>query len=275
LLPSIIGIGAQRSGTTWIYEMLKAHPEVDMSPEKEVNFFNYHYHNGIGWYEKFFSGCDKNKKTGEYSPTYLSYDQVPERIYRTVPDARLIISLRNPVDQIYSRYLYRVNRQRYDRSFEDALKEDSSLIEDAFYYKHIKKILERFDRKQILILIYDDLIDDASAFLQSIYRFLNIDINFVPANLYTKIHVSRIPKSRSAEYFMLFVRGLFRQFRLFSAVEKLKEKGIDRWFKQLNTKDDITLQKIDPDLRSDLNNTFLEDIQKIASLLDRDLSFWK
>ena len=275
MLPSIIGIGAQRSGTTWIYEMLKAHPEVDMSPEKEVNFFNYHYHNGIGWYEKFFNGCDKNKKTGEYSPTYLSYDQVPGRIYRTVPDARLIISLRNPVDQIYSRYQYRVNRQRYDRSFEDALKEDSSLIEDAFYYKHIKKILERFDRKQILILIYDDLIDDASAFLRSIYRFLNIDINFVPANLNTKIHISRIPKSKSAEYFMLSVRGIFRQFRLFSVVEKLKEKGIDRWFKQLNTKDDMILRKIDPDLRSDLNNTFFEDIQKISSLLDRDLSFWK
>ena len=274
-MPSIIGIGAQRSGTTWIYEMLKAHPEIDMSPEKEINFFNYHYHNGIKWYEKFFNGCDKNKKTGEYSPTYLSYDQVPERIYRTVPDARLIISLRNPVDQIYSRYLYRVSRKGLNRSFEDALKEDSSLVESALYYKHIKKFLERFDRKQILILIYEDLINDASAFLQSIYRFLNIDINFVPVHFNAKIHASRMPKSRSAEYLMLFARGLSRQFRLFSVVEKLKEKGIDRWFKQLNTKDDIVLQKIDPDLRSDLNNTFWEDIQKVSSLLNRDLSFWK
>lgn len=274
-MPSIIGIGAQRSGTTWIYEMLKAHPEVCMSPEKEVNFFNYHYHNGIRWYEKFFDGCDKNKMTGEYSPTYLSYDQVPERIHQTVPDARLIISLRNPVDQIYSRYLYRVSRQRYGRSFEEALKEDSSLVENAYYYKHIKKFLEHFDRNQILILIYEDLINDALAFLQSIYRFLNIDINFVPVNLNAKIHASRIPKSKSAEYLMLFSRGLFRQFRLFSVVEKLKEKGVDRWFKQLNTKDDKVTPKIDPDLRSDLNNTFLEDIQKIASLLGRDLSFWK
>ena len=246
-----------------------------MSPEKEVNFFNYHYHNGTRWYEKFFDGCDKNKMTGEYSPTYLSYDQVPERIHQTVPDARLIISLRNPVDQIYSRYLYRVSRQRYDRPFEEALKEDSSFIENAYYYKHIKKILEHFDRDQILILIYEDLINDALAFLQSIYRFLNIDINFVPVNLNAKIHASRIPRSKSAEYLMLFLRGLFRQFRLFSVVEKLKEKGVDRWFKQLNTKNDIVTPKMDPDLRSDLNNTLLEDIQKIASLLGRDLSFWK
>ena len=274
-MPSIVGIGAQRSGTTWIYEMLKAHPEVCMSPEKEVNFFNYHYHKGIGWYQKFFDGCDQNKKTGEYSPTYLSDNQVPQRIYRTVPDARLIISLRNPVDQIYSRYLYRVSRQRYDRTFADALKEDSSLIEDAFYYKHVKKFLACFDRDQILILIYEDLINDPRAFLQSVYRFLNIDTNFVPVNLNEKIHVSRIPKLRSAESLMLFARGLFRQFKLFSLVEKLKEKGIDSWFKQLNTKDDILPRKIDPDLRSDLNNRFLEDIQKISSLLGRDLSFWK
>jgi hypothetical protein len=246
-----------------------------MSPEKEINFFNYHYHNGIRWYEKFFDGCDKNKKTGEYSPTYLSDDQVPQRIYQTVPDARLIISLRNPVDQIYSRYLYRVSRQRYDRSFEDALKEDSSLIEDALYYRHIKKFLERFDRNQILILIYEDLIYDARAFLQSIYRFLNIDIDFVPVNLNEKIHVSRIPKFRSAESLMLITRSLFRQFRLFSVVEKLKEKGLDQWFKQLNTKDDIMPQQIDPGLRSDLSNAFFEDIQKISSLLERDLSFWK
>lgn len=274
-MPSIIGIGAQRSGTTWIYEMLKAHPEVCMSPEKEVNFFNYHFHNGIRWYEKFFDGCDKNKKTGEYSPTYLSDDQVPERICQTVPDARLIISLRNPVDQIYSRYLYRVSRQGYDGSFADALKEDPSLIENAFYYKHIKKFLNRFDRNQILILIYEDLIDDALGFVQRIYRFLNIDINFVPANLNEKIHVSRIPKSRSAEYLMVFARGLFRQFRLFSVVEKIKEKGVDTWFKQLNTKDVIIARKIDPGLRCDLNNTFFEDIQKISTLLGRDLSFWK
>jgi len=274
VLPSIIGIGAQRSGTTWIYEMLKAHPQICMSPEKEVNFFNYHYHNGIRWYEKFFEDCHKDKKIGEYSPTYLSDDPVAERIHQTVPDARLIISLRNPVDQIYSRYLYRVSRQRYEGSFENVLKEDSSLIENALYYKHIEKFLARFDRNQILILIYEDLSNDAAGFLQSIYRFLDIDINFVPLNLNEKIHVSRMPKSKSAEYLMLSVRGLFRRFRLFSIVEKLKATGVDRWFKQLNTKDDIIPRKIDPDLRSDLNNIFFEDIQKMSSLLGRDLSFW-
>lgn len=274
MLPNFIGIGVQRSGTTWIYEMLKSHPQVCMSPEKEINFFNDHYNRGIDWYKKFFSKCSRGKVIGEFSPTYLSHNLTAKRIKKIVPEAKIIVSLRNPADQIFSRYHYMITRQTYNKSFGEALKEKPFLIENAFYYKHIKCFLEHFDESKILILIYEDLRKDARSFLQKIYSFLDIDDTYIPPKLNERLHFTRVPKSKYIETAMVIIRILLRKMELYSLAEKLKEIYMVRKLKELNTRANKTYKKMDARNRHRLNQIFTHDKESLLALLGRDLSIW-
>src|SRR6188508_1581564 len=116
-LPNFFIVGAPKAGTTSLYYYLKRHPEVFMSPIKEPNFFAYeetikqnlyHKEKGVGTLEEykdlFAEANGRHKAIGEASVSYLFYPPVPERIKQMVPDAKIIISLRNPVDRALSHY---------------------------------------------------------------------------------------------------------------------------------------------------------------------------
>ena len=178
------------------------------------------------------------------------------------------------MDQVFSRYHYMVTRQMYNKSFEETLKEKPFLIKDGFYYKHITRYLECFDRNQILILIYEDLRADTRSFVQKIYSFLDVDNTYISPNLNKKIHSTRIPKSQCIETAMVIMRILLRKIELYSLVEKLKKRGLSEKLKELNTQKNKTFRKMDARTRSRLNHIFANDKKMLSELLKRDLSFW-
>ena len=106
-LPNFLCIGAERSGTTWLYEVLKIHPEVYLYPYiKEINFFSEHYQKGLNWYKQFFNGSRKSsyKAIGDISPQYFHEKEAASRIAQDLPNIRLILFLRNPVNRAFSEY---------------------------------------------------------------------------------------------------------------------------------------------------------------------------
>ena len=105
-LPDFIGIGAAKSGTTWLARNLTAHPEVYVPPRKEINSFDYDDFdaNCIKDYKKHFRCSEMIKARGEISTIYLQSERAPPRIQRLLPDVKLIVCLRNPIEQIYSHY---------------------------------------------------------------------------------------------------------------------------------------------------------------------------
>jgi hypothetical protein len=129
-LPDFLVIGAQKAGTTALFVYLCAHPEVLAPVEKEVHFFDQHWANGVPWYRAHFPTTlelaarrrgGRTAITGEATPYYLFHPRAPERAAATVPDARLIVMLRNPVDRAYSQYHHRRRLGLEDLSFEDAV----------------------------------------------------------------------------------------------------------------------------------------------------------
>lgn len=273
-LPDFVGIGAQRSGTTWIYEMLRSHPDVCMSPEKEINFFNESYDKGVGWYARYFAKCADNTVTGEFSPRYLSDPNTPERMKDVLPDAKLIVSLRNPADEVYSRYCYMVTRQMHTGTFENTLAQQTYLIEQAYYYQHLVRFLKYYKRENVLILIYDDLLADPRAFLQGIYSFLGVDSNYLPPHFFEKIHSNRVAKSKVIETGIVAIRGILRHPRLLFLVEGLKKLGVDKRIKQFNASKQKSFAGMDAQTRKYLHDVFAEDKKMLGELLGRDLSFW-
>ena len=192
MLPNFLIIGAPRAGTTWIHSNLRVHPNVFMPATKELHFFDKNYEKGMKHYESYFSGHRGQLAIGEATPAYLhgqySTNDIPLLIYQHLPDVKLIASLRNPAERLYSRYLN--SKAMFDRNaeldFEGKLLDRPEYIQEGFYCEQLKRFLRYFPRSQMLILLYDDLMADPRAYYVQICRFLGVD----PA------HANRVQTSR-------------------------------------------------------------------------------
>ena len=105
--PDFLIIGTQRGGTTTLFSLLSAHPGIFMPEEKEVHYFDLNYQKVIDWYTEKFSTSVKASTaiTGEASPYYLYHPHVPARVAKDLPEVKLIVLLRDPVDRAYSNYM--------------------------------------------------------------------------------------------------------------------------------------------------------------------------
>jgi hypothetical protein len=125
-LPDFIIVGAPKCGTTSLYYLLTEHPYVEPAAAKELHFFSSHFDLGLEWYRRCFPRprykAGRRTITGEATPSYLFDPYAPERVANTVPEARLIVMLRNPVDRAYSLYQMAM-RKGWDTTttFEEAI----------------------------------------------------------------------------------------------------------------------------------------------------------
>ncbi len=124
-------IGGQKCGTTSLYRYLEAHPDVAWSTPKEVHFFDKHYRRGLDFYRSHFpsrleAGVSRWVRgrrllVGEGTPEYLVHPHAPRRASRTLPGARFVVLVRNPVDRAWSHYRMTVRKGRATRSFEESI----------------------------------------------------------------------------------------------------------------------------------------------------------
>jgi hypothetical protein len=130
-LPDFLILGGQRCGTTSLYAAIQAHPQFAPPLRKELHFFDIGFQRGPLWYRAAFPLRSRIRTearhqgrpvlTGEATPGYLFHRDVPERIARTVPEARLVVVLRDPVERAYSNYWLNRHRGQEALSFEEAL----------------------------------------------------------------------------------------------------------------------------------------------------------
>lgn len=111
--PNFLCVGAQKSGTTSLYNILKQHSEVFMPDKKELHFFdwNENFDKSTEWYFQMFQNSLKFNARGEITPNYIYKDNVAQRIFDTLgKDVKLIFMLRNPADRAFSHYKMRIGR---------------------------------------------------------------------------------------------------------------------------------------------------------------------
>lgn len=139
MLPKFLIIGTQKGGTTALFEMLSQHPGIAPSKRKEVHFFDHSWEMGVVWYRSFFSSVltawrhrQKNGYplvAGEASPYYLLHPIAPTRAAAVVPNAKIIVLLRDPVDRAYSQYRHQLRSGRTRLSFMEALERETLVFE--------------------------------------------------------------------------------------------------------------------------------------------------
>jgi hypothetical protein len=212
-LPNFIIIGAQRSGTTSLYNYLIQHPLVAPVLLKEVHFFDLNFDRGLLWYLAHFPRLSiKSMITGEASPYYLFHPLVPHRVAQILPNVKLIAVLRNPVDRAFSHYKHERSQGLEPLLWEDAIRKESERIageEDkltqnpayySFNHRHysylargryaeqLRRWLEVFPLEQFLILQSENIFVDPSKALNQCCEFLGIPN--VRLEVYKKRNVS-------------------------------------------------------------------------------------
>ncbi|MYB66094.1 sulfotransferase domain-containing protein [Candidatus Poribacteria bacterium] len=275
-LPTFLGIGVPRSGTTWLHELLKTHPQVYVPKyRKEIHFFNKNYDRGIDWYEKYFPSdarADKYRAIGEITPFYLFYDACIERILKMPSIKKLIINLRNPVDRAYSYYVVMIQNGECVGSFEECMSQHPDILQQSFYSEQLKKYFHHFDREQMLFLIYEQTIASSiSKTKEIVANFLDIDVEGFPSTAGVgKVAVSRIPKAHAAYLFFNKIAWMLKDRRLDCIVSWSIKLGIKRVFGK---------QPLPPKMKEEtrryLKKLYQSEIYELESLLNINLDCWK
>jgi hypothetical protein len=245
-----------------------------MAEKKEVNFFflEGEFRKGIEHYKKYFSDIPSGKIAyGEASPGYICHPQAPARIKEFLPGAKLILTVRNPIERAYSQYWD--NRMTLSEPHEFAQTLDVALdttyepgkpgyFSRGTYMQYIHRYLELFPPDQLLILLFDDLRDDPSKFYQTCFEFLGVDPDFRPPDMDRAFNPSSVWDN--------FIYNWFFTHPPAQRVFPSKLKRLVFWGKQKR----FRYPPMDGVTRRRLIDFYAPWNQELAAFLKRDLSSW-
>jgi hypothetical protein len=291
-MPNFLIIGAAKAGTTALHEYLQQHPQIYLTPTKETNFFAFEGQEinfqgpgdealkdfsitDLSTYQAEFAGVTKELAIGEACPSYLYVPQAAARIKQYIPDARLIVILRNPVERAYANFLHIVRDDREpQRDFTLALQAEATRIANnwewfwhyiqvGFYGQQLQRYYEMFAPSQIKVYLYEDLKEDAIATLQDIFRWLEVDDTFVP-DMALRPNKSGMPRNK------LLHQILTKPNPLKSLLKPLFPAQIRQKIQHQN----LNTPQISPEVRQQLLDLYRADILQSQDLIQRDLSAW-
>ena len=289
-LPNFLVIGAAKAGTTALHWYLSEHRAVFMSRMKDPSYFAFGLDaNGrLLWgdpehhrfpvkslkdYQELFADVGIASAIGEASTMYLECPQSAGRIRELLPGARIICALRHPVDRAYSDYLMHLrNRGRHFDPARDLTatspwaRPDSRWMRISKYHEPLSRYFDAFPRDRIHVFLFDDLRQDPRRVVQEVYRFLEVDPEFVP-DLDTPHNVGGMPASRLLD-------GVFTNSTVRSAVESWMPKGAANWLRRLRTWNMRQAPALRVELKRELTSHFRDDIAKTSELIGRSLDHW-
>lgn len=290
VLPNFLCIGAQKTGTTTLYHILKNHPEITVSkPRKETKFFyrDEEYRHGLEFYSKFFSYDTPRKAIGEFDPDYLYFDYVPERIFRNLgKDVKFIVMFRHPVDRAYSQYHMSVLKSWEEKSFDEAIqleeqriqngnfvqKNNFSYVTRGLYAVQLERYFKFFPKENFLFINYDEEFKkDLPATVKKILSFLNVSDIEMDTNI--SQNEASVAKSKT------LMKLVQKQNPIRSLLSKvIRDPQIKRrWKKKLmawNRKRTEVIP-LNADFRNELYKKYFHaDILKLEKMTGMNLSSW-
>ena len=207
-LPDFLIVGEAKAGTTTLYDLLSRHPQVAPAAMKEVHFFDLRYSRGVEWYRAQFplsyrvrgdyEGPGARLCTGEASPYYMLHPHAPRRIKALLPDVRLIVLVRNPIERAYSHFHHESRAGREALSFEEAIAREperlagerermladeqyssvayrrNSYLRRGQYADHIDALHALFDPQQVLVVCSEELFKSPGKTYADVVSFLGL-----------------------------------------------------------------------------------------------------
>jgi len=284
--PNFFIVGVPKAGTTSLYEYLKDIPRIYLSPLKEPAYFSDPFFPSDApkrkriqnkfEYLKLFDDVKNEKVIGEATPSYMVFPEVPINIHKVAPTAKILISLRDPVERLFSSYLMHLRLDNYNFSFKEGIENifKKSVKTDwlrrwldvGLYYESVKRYLDIFGSKQVKIIIFEEWIKEPQNTIQEILDFLEIDYKI--SDLESEAHNPfSLPRGSIAKHILTNKR-----------IAQIAQKTLSSELRNF-IKDNFLLTKkgkpkMDEKSRSMLKKYYEDNVHKLENLLGRKLP-WK
>lgn len=176
--------GAPKAGTTSLYAYLAQHPRVCLSRPKETGYFFENYDEGLeGFWQNHFDHCDEEvSAVGEASAGNMLHEEVPIRLARHFPDARLVFLLRDPVRRLFSHYRFDINigslppTTDFSKIIRDTENDwRQTMVELGMYYEQLRRYTDHFSRDQMRIFLFTDLVNETDVVVRDCCEFVGVD----------------------------------------------------------------------------------------------------
>ena len=273
MLPNFIYIGPDKAGSTWIFEALRAHPDVYVAPSKDIYFFDRYFDRGLQWYERHFAGAGDARAVGEISHDYLFSKVACERIATSIRGVKLLATLRNPVERAFSEYLYYRKHGAASYGLRRAAEEYPSILTGGLYAAHLEEYLRRFPRDALLLQRFDTLQQDPSAFAAELYDFLGVDTTFKRPGMERKSLPASRPRAPGVARLVKSAAVLVRELGFGSVVGSLKHSRVVQraLYAPYSERDRPELSSAD---RRWLRDFYRPDIEALQRLLSDRFDSW-
>jgi hypothetical protein len=281
--PNLFLVGAAKAGTTSLYQELARHPAIYMSPMKEPHFFSriepaperaafFPHVTDEDEYLALFAGATTEEVLGEASTSYLWDRQAAERIKRVVPEARILIMLRDPVDRAYSQYWNDVREGIERRSFLDALVEEqrsgpggwgvsSLLIDCGRYADQVVRYLDHFGAR-VHVLFFEEFVGHEASTIADVYSFLGVRSPTAGAAP-RRMNPASLPRNSLSA--ALLASAKVRRVVRATVPRPLRSRLRVGLLKQ------VTPPPMDPAARALLTEVYRSEVRRLAELLGKPL----
>jgi hypothetical protein len=203
-LPNFIYIGPDKAGSSWLHDVLIEHPQVFMTPAKDLYFFDRYFDKGVDWYAAHFEKATGQKIVGEVCQDYLFHPAAAQRIEGVLEAPRFMVTLRDPVDRAFSSYLYMLKMGQQPGTFQEALLSRPELVDHGRYGSGLDRFADRFGDDSIYVAVFDDLGADPEKFIADLLQWLDLE----PFELTDELLATRLPASKARSAFVArLVRG--------------------------------------------------------------------
>ena len=292
-LPNFMCLGAAKSGTTTLYDILRQHPDIYIPAFKEPHFFDIpeNYKNGIEWYKRNYFRNANKKIIADFTPSYFFEKEAPKRIFKNLGrDMKFLVVFRNPVDRAYSHYLHSKRDDHESENFEKSLELEvsrlkkhenqsdylsylrHSYVHQGLYAQMINRYLQYFSLDNFLFIHFEnELLQERELTIKRILEFLEIDSSVL---LKTDIRSNPSSKEKSKSLKKLMnKRGWFREVIKFMVPSKPLRQIINNKIQRMNIKES-EFQQLSRELRSDiLKNYFREDISNLERIINKKMNW--
>jgi hypothetical protein len=290
MLPNFFIIGAQKAGTSSLYNYLKSHPQIFMSEDKEPQYFATarNWSRGQDWYESLFDDAGNATAIGEASTVYSKHPvhhDVPERIAGLIPEARLIYLVRHPVERIRSHYehLHKLGLANGIGPLAVEALEDPKYVNYSRYAYQIDQYLKCFPREQLLVVTTEDMRDDRVATLSRIFGFLGVDTAWVPPKVAKEHGATRNRQTRPLARKLKRLPGYRFGARLApagvkAAYRKVATRSTYTWIApDRRREEEGTLQRMTSlpnEVRRELESRLADDVARLRQFLGPRFDGW-
>ena len=234
-LPDFIIVGAMKSGTTSLHNILSHHENIFI-PKREIMFFDIddivqnldffvqvsrkwnifdfdkRLDEYLKWYSLFFNDANDNQIIGEDSTTYMASQNAPKRIAQLLPDVKLIFMLRDPVKRSYSNYWHLVHSGNAMYDFEKTIQfMPGTILQRSLYKSQIERFKRCFKEKYLYYIVFEEFIVNTQKRIDEVCKFLGLSSSLDIRKLDTHKNPTKVPKNIKLQ---IWFNHIFRSHHL-------------------------------------------------------------